>query len=141
MDRVVLDTNQIVSGLLMRRGAQAELLDAWRERRFLLIASPFILNEIEEVLSQARLRQKYRLQEDQIERFLNLLRMDSLQIPGIVRLRICRDPDDDAILECAVEGEADYLVTGDKDLLVLKEYRGIRIQTAHHYIERLRLER
>ena len=72
MDRVVLDTNQIVSGLLMRRGAQAELLDAWRDRRFVLIASPFILNEIEEVLSQARLRQKYRLQEDQIERFLKL---------------------------------------------------------------------
>jgi putative PIN family toxin of toxin-antitoxin system len=141
VDRVVLDTNQIVSGLLMRRGAQAELLEAWRERRFLLITSPFILNEVEEVLSQPLLRQKYHLQGDQIERFLNLLRMDSLPVPGIVRPRVCRDPEDDAILGCAVEGEADYLVTGDKDLLVLKEYRGIRIQTARHYMERLRLER
>lgn len=141
VDRVVLDTNQMVSGLLMRRGAQAELLDAWRDRRFLLITSPFILREVEEVLSQPLFRQKYYLQENQIERFLSLLRMDSLQVPGIVRVQVCRDPEDDAILGCAVEGEASYVVTGDKDLLVLKKYRDIRIITARHYIERLRLER
>ena len=64
VDRVVLDTNQMVSGLLMRRGAQAEWLDAWRDRRFLLITSPFILSEVEEVLSQSLLRQKYYLQEN-----------------------------------------------------------------------------
>lgn len=125
----------------MSRGAQAELLDAWRDRRFLLITSPLVLSEIEEVLSQTLLRQKYHLQENQIERFLNLLRMDSLQVPGLVRVQVCRDPDDDAILGCAVEGEADYLITGDKDLLVLKKYGGTRILTARHYIERLRLER
>lgn len=141
VDRVVLDTNQLVSGLLMRRGAQAELLHAWRERRFLLIISPFILNEVEKVMSQPLLRQKYHLQENQIERFLSLLRMDSLQVPGIIRVQVCRDPQDDAILGCAVEGEADFLITGDKDLLVLKKYRNIRILTARHYIERLRLER
>ena len=125
----------------MRRGAQAELLHAWRERRFLLIISPFILNEVEKVMSQPLLRQKYHLQENQIERFLSLLRMDSLQVPGIIRVQVCRDPQDDAILGCAVEGEADFLITGDKDLLVLKKYRNIRILTARHYIERLRLER
>ena len=125
----------------MRRGAQAELLHAWRDRRFLLIISPFILNEVEKVMSQPLLRQKYHLQENQIERFLSLLRMDSLQVPGIIRVQVCRDPQDDAILGCAVEGEADFLITGDKDLLVLKKYRNIRILTARHYIERLRLER
>ncbi|MEW6681830.1 MAG: putative toxin-antitoxin system toxin component, PIN family [Nitrospirota bacterium] len=141
MDRVVLDTNQIVSGLLMRRGAQAELLDAWRDRRFLLVTSPVLLNEVEEVLSQARLRQKYHLRDDQIERFLTLLRIDSLQVVGNVQEPVCRDPDDDAILVCAVEGHGRYLITGDHDLLVLKEYRGIRILTARHYLERLHLER
>ena len=141
MDRVVLDTNQIVSGLLMRRGAQAELLEAWRDRRFLLITSPFILRETEEVLSRPFLRRKYHLQENRIERFLNLLRLDSLQVPGITCPRVCRDPNDNAIIGCAVEGEAEYLVTGDKDLLVLTEYKGIRITTARHYIERMRSER
>jgi len=141
VDRVVLDTNQIVSGLLARHGAQAELLDAWRDRRFLLLTSHFLLSEVEEVLSRPVLRQKYHLQKEQIERFLTLLRMDSLQVPGGVRLQVCRDPDDDLILGCAVEGQADFLVTGDQDLLVLREYRSIRILTARHYIEHLRLGR
>lgn len=57
----------------MRRGQQAELLVAWRDRRFLLIISPFILNEVEEVLSRPLLRQKYHLQKNQIEGFLTLL--------------------------------------------------------------------
>ena len=125
----------------MRRGAQADLLQAWRDRRFLLVTSPFLLNEVEEVLSQARLRQKYHLQEYHIEQILSLLRIDSLQVSGTVRQQVCRDPDDDAILACAVEGQARYLVTGDHDLLVLKDHRGIRILTARHYLERLYLER
>ena len=141
VDRVVLDTYQLVSGLLTPRGAQAELLDAWRDRRFLLITSPFILSEVDEVLSRPPLRHKYHLKKEQIERFLTLLRMDSLQVPGGMKPQVCRDPDDDLILGCAVEGQADFLVTGDQDLLVLREYRGIRILTARHYIERLRLGR
>lgn len=59
----------------------------------------------------------------------------------MLRPRVCRDPDDNSILGCAVEGEANYLVTGDQDSLVLREYRDIRIITARHYLERLRLER
>ncbi|MBI5379195.1 MAG: putative toxin-antitoxin system toxin component, PIN family, partial [Nitrospirae bacterium] len=64
-----------------------------------------------------------------------------LQVSGFVRPKVCRDPDDDAILGCAVEGRANYLVTGDQDLLVLREYMGVHIITARHYLERLHLGR
>ena len=140
MDRVVLDTNQIVSGLLMRRGPQVDLLDGWRARRFLLITAPFLLNEIEAVLSRPSLRLKYGLQEDQIERVLTLLQLDSIQVSGTVSPKVCRDPNDDAILGCAVEGDADYLVTGDQDLLILRQYQATRIVTARSYLDRLALK-
>jgi putative PIN family toxin of toxin-antitoxin system len=139
VDRVVLDTNQIVSGLLMRRGAQADLLDAWRARRFLLITAPFLIHEIETVLSRPALRLKYGLRDDQIERVLTLLRLDAIQVPGTIRPRACRDPDDDAILGCAVEGDAHYLITGDHDLLVLRQHKMVQIVTARHYLDQLSL--
>lgn len=125
----------------MREGPQVELLNAWRARQYLLVISPFILAEVQEVLSQRSLRQKYRLQESQLQEFLRLLHLESFQVSGTVKPKVCRDPDDDAILGCAMEGEADYLATGDQDLLILGDYRTTRIVTARRYLERLRLER
>jgi putative PIN family toxin of toxin-antitoxin system len=52
------------------------------------------------------------------------------QVPGV-----CRDSDDDKYLSCAIAANADYIITGDKDLLVLKEYNGIKIITAKEYLE------
>lgn len=57
-----------------------------------------------------------------------------VEITGLV-LGVCRDPNDDFILECAVVGRADLIVTGDKDLLSLGEYEGVRIVTARQYLE------
>jgi putative PIN family toxin of toxin-antitoxin system len=50
---------------------------------------------------------------------------------------VCRDPDDNMVLECAVEGNAQYIVSGDKDLLELKEFRGIRIVRAAEFLNLL----
>jgi len=50
---------------------------------------------------------------------------------------ICRDPNDDFILECAVTGNADLIVTGDKDLLSLKSFRGIHLVTPRQYLDRI----
>jgi uncharacterized protein len=47
---------------------------------------------------------------------------------------VCRDPKDDMILECAINAKAEIIVTGDKDLLVLKEYRGVRIRSPREYV-------
>jgi predicted nucleic acid-binding protein len=57
-----------------------------------------------------------------------------ITVPGILS-GVCRDPKDDFILECAVLGNADVIVTGDKDLLALGEYEGIRIVTPRQYLD------
>jgi len=73
MLRVVLDTNQFVSSVLVRQGLPAQVLDAWQRREFLLITSPAIIAEIRAVLSYPRIRRKYPLTNDDVDRLVTLL--------------------------------------------------------------------
>ena len=63
---------------------------------------------------------------------------EAVLVPGRVRVKASRDPDDDKFLEAAIEGQAQYVVTGDKDLLGLKTYRGIRIVRPAAFLPMLR---
>ena len=135
MTRAVLDTNLLVSALISPSGTPARLLDLWREERFLPLMSEPILAEIERVLSQPRLRRGYGLTAAQVEELMKGLRRFALVTPGKVAVTgVARDPDDDKLLACAVEGAADYLVTGDHDLLALESYQGIPIITAAAFV-------
>jgi uncharacterized protein len=69
--------------------------------------------------------------------YLGFLRM--VQIPGLLAA-VSRDPEDNMVLECAVEGGAQYIVSGDNDLLVLKEFRGIQIVRASDFLKILAKE-
>ncbi|TEU16768.1 MAG: putative toxin-antitoxin system toxin component, PIN family [Anaerolineales bacterium] len=139
MLRVVLDTNQFVSSVLVRQGLPAQVLDAWRRREFLLITSPFIIAEIRSTLSYPRIRRKYPLTDDDVERLVTLLEQDALVVPDELDVTgaIPADPTDDMVLACAVEGQADLIVSGDHHLLSLGEYQGIPIVTAREFLERL----
>ena len=139
MLRVVLDTNQFVSNVLVRQGLPAQVLDAWRRREFLLITSPFIIAEIRSTLSYPRIRRKYPLTDDDVERLVTLLEQDALVVPDELDATgaIPADPTDDMVLACAVEGQADLIVSGDHHLLSLGEYQGIPIVTAREFLERL----
>jgi len=131
MIRAVLDANILVSALISPSGTPAQVLDLWREERFLPMMSERILAELERVLSQPRLRRGYGLTAARTEELMKGLRRFALVTPGEAEVTgVARDPDDDKLLACAVEGEADYLVTGDNDLLALGSYQGIPIITA-----------
>lgn len=139
MLRVVLDTNQFVSSVLVRQGLPARVLDAWRRREFLLITSPSIIAEIRATLGYPRIRRKYVLTDDDVERLVTLLEQDALVVPGEIEATgaIPADPADDMVLACAIEGQADLIVSGDRHLLDLGEYQGILIVTARDFLERL----
>ncbi len=140
MLRVVLDTNQFVSSVLVRQGLPAQVLDAWRRREFLLITSPSIIAEIRSTLSYPRIRRKYALTDDDVERLVTLLEQDALVVPGEIDATgttIPTDPADEMVLACAVEGQADLIVSGDHHLRDLGEYQGIPIVTAREFLERL----
>ncbi|HEY1409791.1 MAG TPA: putative toxin-antitoxin system toxin component, PIN family [Promineifilum sp.] len=139
MLRAVLDTNLFVSSALVGEGLPAQAVDAWRAHRFLLIISPAIMAEIAATLRYDRIRRKYDITEDDVSRLLALLSVDAVVVPGQTDVAgsVPDDPDDEAILACAVDGQADAIVSGDRHLLALDSFRGIPILTIRQFMERL----
>jgi putative PIN family toxin of toxin-antitoxin system len=136
--RVVLDTNVYVSGIILSRGTPFQILEAWRHHAYILVTSEAIIAELERVLRYPRIRDRYGIGEADIRRLVASLRADALVMPGsCVILPTCSDPDDDKSLACALEAEADCIVTGDPDLLTLGNYRGIAILKPHEFLARL----
>ena len=121
--KVVFDANVLVSAFATE-GVCSKLLGRARRRQFQLITCPFILKEFEAVLLKKLLATKGETRQ--------VLRILAEAISALVQpvqpvSGICRDPDDDHILSCAIAASADYLVTGNSDLLELREFRGTRI--------------
>jgi uncharacterized protein len=136
--RVVLDTNVYVSGTILARGTPFQILEAWRHHAYILVTSEAIIAEIERVLRYPRIRDHYRIGEADIERLVASLRADALVVPGECAIPpTCSDPDDDKFLACALEAEADCIVSGDPHLLTLGDYRGIAILKPHEFLARL----
>ncbi len=141
MLKIVLDTNIFISSLLSRSGRPATIIDAWRAGRYLylLVTSPSIISEIQRVLDAPRISKKYGLGRDQIEKLIFLLKRDALVVPGISDAAgtIPEDPADEMFLSTALDAGADFIVSGDRHLLDLREYKGIPILTVHQFSVRL----
>ena len=130
MIKAVFDTNVIASGVTAQSGSPHELLQAWRRGDVALITSKAIVDEVVEVLQRPFFREKRQINESDSARIKRLLMSDAVVVTPEIRLELVHDdPDDDRILECAVAGNADYIVSGDHHLLALRRYQGIRIVT------------
>lgn len=126
--RVILDANQFVSAVLVPVGHPAQILQAWRARRFELVLSPSITAEIRRVLLYPRLQRKHGWSVDQIDNFLAEIIAAATIIPdGPAVQAVPGDATDDKYVACALAVGADYLVSGDDHLLQLTEYQGIPI--------------
>jgi putative PIN family toxin of toxin-antitoxin system len=135
MIRAVLDSNVLVSALISGQGSPAAIIACWQAEVFEIIISSATMQELDRVLHYDRLRKNYPLPEDDVQRFLHLFRTQALQVFPLATLAVIeRDPTDNRYLECALAGEAQYIVSGDKHLLELKEYRSIQILTPAEFI-------
>jgi len=134
MLRVVFDTNVLVSGMVFA-GKSKLLIDAVLEGTITLILSMQMIQEFRKVIA----RDKFKLSKEQQNMLTNFV----LRIGSIVRIRsrfkvVKGDPSDDLILRTARDGEADYVVSGDKHLLAIEEFRGIKIITVSKMLDLLR---
>jgi uncharacterized protein len=122
--RVVLDTNIYVPALKSRNGRNFALFFAAIEGKYVLLVSPAIIRELARVL-----RRDISWQEDRVQRAIRLVVRTAQVIAsaGEELEAVKADPDDDRILECAVDGKADLIVSNDHHLLDLKNFRGIPI--------------
>ena len=139
MLKAVLDTNVLVSSLLVKVGLPAGVVDAWRQRQYVLVTSPDLIAEVRATLNYPRLRRKYLFTGEDVEQMTSLLEQDALVVPGQAEVTgvIPDDPADEKVLACAVDAQADVIVSGDAHLLALGEHQGILILTAREFLERL----
>ncbi|MEK6909872.1 MAG: putative toxin-antitoxin system toxin component, PIN family [Candidatus Aenigmatarchaeota archaeon] len=123
--RILLDTNNLVSAAIAKGKSRNLLLKALANE-FELISSTELLNELEDVIS----RSKFKLSSFEEYKFFNTLRKTVKLVKVKADFKIVKeDPDDDNVLNTAYDGKADFIVTGDLDLLRLKEFEGIKIVT------------
>ena len=136
MLRVVLDTNQFVSSVIIKKGPPAQLLQAWKNHTYILITSRQIIEEIKKALHYPRIVKKYHLHEREIEALINLIEHEAIILPAPSKIHVIKeDPDDNKILACALEAKAQYIVSGDKHLLKLGRYKNISIVTAREFLK------
>jgi putative PIN family toxin of toxin-antitoxin system len=137
----VVDTNIFVSGVISKRGNPAALIERWRRGDFTLLLSPPLYLELDEVLRRPKFTERYGATQEEIAALLDLVRVQGRQVSPRKRLPLrSRDPKDDKFLAAALAAKAQYLVTGDDDLLVLDgdiRLGGLRIVTVGTFLELL----
>ena len=141
---VLLDANVWISSFLNPLGPPAQLRTAWLRNRFVAVSSPALLEEIRSTLTDPRLVRKYALSGREIEQFLELLLLRSLVVFPTGAFKGCRDPRDNFLLEAALLGRAEYLVSRDDDLkrdvdlIQAMEGEGIRILSVRQFLRHLK---
>jgi putative PIN family toxin of toxin-antitoxin system len=123
MKRVILDTNVLISGIFWN-GPPFEILKLWKSGEISLIASPEIIEEYQRVGKELA-KKKPRIDLSQI---LNLVIASAeIYLPAPLPETVCRDPDDDKFIACALHAGADFIISGDRALLKTSGYQGIRV--------------
>lgn len=130
MARIVVDTNVLVSALI-KKGKPLSLVQRLLEKHTVVLSSQ-MLAELADVLS----RDKFTITNAQIDLFISLLLRKSTvtSVSGNLNV-ISEDPDDNIVLLTAINGKADYIVSGDKHLLSLRKFEGIAIVTISQMLE------
>lgn len=129
--RYVFDINVLISALLFDKSKPARAFFAALSNGEVLVSSDTI-SELNEVLGRKKFN-KY-LTEEERERFLRSLLQSARLVEIREKVRACRDPKDDKFLELAVNGAADYIVSGDGDLLALHPFRSVQILTPEAFV-------
>lgn len=131
MHRAVLDTNIYVSSVFWEMGNPHKIIEKAIEGKTEIFISNEILKEIEKVL-----KRDFEESEDFIQEQINLIKGYSEIVEGTEKVDVVKDdPDDNIIIECAMTANAEFIVSGDRHLLNLKEYAGIKIITPKEFID------
>ena len=134
--RLVVDTNVLISALLVQNSLPAQLITLWREGRFELLTAAEQLDELRRVTRYPKIRE--RLTPALAGRLINELREVAVLVRDLPEVVLCADPNDNYLLGLAQAGAADWLVTGDKrDLLGLRVHGRARIVTVRMFLSRI----
>ena len=129
--KVVIDTNVVISGVFFN-GTPRKVLKMWFENRFSVACCEEILEEYEKTL--IKLMAKYS-HPSRIDEIISILVKNMEMIENVYHGRYSRDPKDDKFINCALSASAEYIISGDEDLLVLKKVGKINILPPSKFAE------
>ena len=133
--KAVIDTNVIVSAGLRSGTPPDVVVRAWIDGRFEAITSEQLLRELEAVVERPWLARRLAwAQSDRLSFIAGLRRRANMVTPSASLSIVTRDPSDNRVLEAALAGEADYIVTGDRHLLELGDFEGVEIVTPARFV-------
>ncbi len=137
--RVTLDTNVLVSATFWR-GASHKIIELIEQKKLELVLSEEIIEEYRAVLEYGEIREK--IQNKNLDLQWSIQKIVSLALIVIPRIKfyiVKADPDDNKVLECALAGNADYIISQDNHLLTLEEFRDIKIITPEIFLKTIKL--
>ena len=130
--RIILDTNVFVSGIFWS-GPPCKILEAWHERKVKLVLSEEILNEYDRVAKA--ISKKY--PDIDLSPFMELLAFHAeMYVPMKLPHSISRDPDDDKFIACALSSNVNLIVSGDQDLVVISNFREVKIVSPADFVKK-----
>lgn len=128
IDRVVLDTNVIISALVFA-GKPRAILQMVIQKKVIGVISPYLLSELFTILST-----KFEFNESKLTLLERKIKQKFTLVYPKKEITVCRDKADNRVLETAIEGKCNFIITGDKDLLVLAKHGRIAIVTPDQYL-------
>ena len=130
--RVVLDTNVLISALLFR-GGLSKIIGLWQKGKIIPVISKETFSELVTVLEYP----KFSLTQEETDSIIKYEILPYFEIVEVVKnvKGICRDPEDDKFISCAISGSTDYIVSDDKDLFNLRQYKSIEIIKASDFLK------
>ncbi len=129
--KIVVDTNVVISGVFFG-GNPRKIVEAIVDGAINAYATAEIVDEYMEIIESMIARKQGKISLSILSPLFSSLKV----IEGKTDIAICRDPDDDKFIECAVDAKALYIVSGDNDLLDIEAYDGIQIITAKEFCEK-----
>ncbi len=114
--KAAVDTNIWISSLIATSKTSANLVDEWKNGKFTVVISEQQVLELYEVLARPKFLFKYHIMEKKVKDVVAMIKDKAARVTLKGNIELCRDPDDNIIIETAVRGKAKYLVTGDKDI-------------------------
>ena len=134
MIRLVLDTDTLISAIAWRDSKARKILEACLAGKYVLVESTALLKEFLSVISKPKFT--FISEEQKAELLARLISHCEIVEPKERLSIIKEDPADNKVLECALEGRAQFIITGDQHLLTLKHFGKITILTANNFLEK-----
>lgn len=142
MLKVVIDTNVFVSATITEKGKPSQILKAWRVKKLEVIISPEILKEIGQVIFKPKIKKvSFWTDKERYQFIKDLAKICIFTLGSLKFKKIIKHASDHKFLVAAVEGKADYIVSGDRHLRDLKIYRGIKIVSVAEFLQILENKR